>query len=448
MAGNASVWLDFTADNESANVNYTLNITDTLFEKVGLFGYSTMSPLEICFTIGILLLITVFTVVGNVLVIMSVCTYRPLRSAQNFFIVSLALADLTVAFLVLPFNVAYITMGRWIFGQTLCQLWLTCDILCCTASILNLAAIALDRYRAITDPINYANKRTLRMVLSMIAGVWALSFLICLPPLLGWNDWSKDIFDVCELSTVGPFVIFSSMGSFFIPLILILIVYVKIFCAIRRRSRERANQSKINQINSGKERFKRSEESFVSDNGQNGQIRESSKKKLGKKKWSKSNLMDCAGSAEKNSTLMPGTNPKEESTSEQERHPPTLPVLSPQTLSKELKTTDVIVKIAPGGANQIHQFVEERQKISLTKERRAARTLGIIVGVFIVCWLPFFLMYVIGPFCNDCFSNRRIINFIVWLGYINSSLNPVIYTIFNEEFRKAFGRLLRCSEFT
>lgn len=129
------------------------------------------------------------TIVGNILVILSVFTYKPLRIVQNFFIVSLAVADLTVALLVMPFNVAYSLIDRWVFGFTACKMWLTCDVLCCTASILNLCAIALDRYWAITDPINYAQKRTLRRVVLMIAGVWLLSGLISSPPLIGWNDW-------------------------------------------------------------------------------------------------------------------------------------------------------------------------------------------------------------------------------------------------------------------
>ncbi|EDW36507.1 GL21421 [Drosophila persimilis] len=93
----------------------------------------------------------------------------------------------------------------------------------------------------------------------------------------------------------------------------------------------------------------------------------------------------------------------------------------------------------PSGVNQ---FIEEKQKISLSKERRAARTLCIIMGVFVICWLPFFLMYVILPFCQSCCPSDKFKNFITWLGYINSGLNPVIYTIFNLDYRRAFKRLL------
>lgn len=80
-------------------------------------------------------LIIVLTVVGNILVILSVFTYRPLRSAPNFFIVSLAVADLTVAVLVLPLNVAHQILGRWVLGKYICEFWLTSDVLCCTGEV-------------------------------------------------------------------------------------------------------------------------------------------------------------------------------------------------------------------------------------------------------------------------------------------------------------------------
>lgn len=200
----------------------------------------------------ILTLIIVVTIVGNVLVILSVFTHKPLRIVQNFFIVSLAVADLTVAVLVLPFNVVNMMIGRWIFGIHLCKLWLTCDVLCCTSSILNLCAIALDRYWAITDPIMYAQKRTVERVLMLIAGVWVLSLVISSPPLIGWNDW-PEVFDSekhpCMLNSNPGYRVYSALGSFFIPLIIMSIVYAEIFVATRRRLRERARASRINAMN-------------------------------------------------------------------------------------------------------------------------------------------------------------------------------------------------------
>ncbi|KHJ99012.1 7 transmembrane receptor [Oesophagostomum dentatum] len=117
------------------------------------------------------------TVVGNTMVVVAVFSYRPLKKVQNYFLVSLAASDLAVALFVMPLHVVkFLADGRWLLGITICQLFTTADILLCTSSILNLCAIAIDRYCAIHDPINYAQKRTPRFVCCVIAIVRSLEF--------------------------------------------------------------------------------------------------------------------------------------------------------------------------------------------------------------------------------------------------------------------------------
>ena len=125
----------------------------------------TLSTVEVVsYSVALSALIAA-TIFGNILVVLSVFTYAPLKTIPNFFVASLACADLAVAVLVMPFNVANFVQGRWSFGAVWCNAWLTFDILTCTASILHLCAIALDRYNAIHDPITYAMQRTRHRVL-------------------------------------------------------------------------------------------------------------------------------------------------------------------------------------------------------------------------------------------------------------------------------------------
>lgn len=76
------------------------------------------------------------------------------------------------------------------------------------------------------------------------------------------------------------------------------------------------------------------------------------------------------------------------------------------------------------------------------RERKAAKTLAIITGAFVCCWLPFFIIAIMLPLCPQCDISPVIISLCLWLGYFNSTLNPIIYTIFSPEFRNAFKRIL------
>ena len=86
---------------------------------------------------------------------------------------------------------------------------------------------------------------------------------------------------------------------------------------------------------------------------------------------------------------------------------------------------------------------KEKRRIARKKEKRATLILGLIMGSFIACWLPFFLMYILGPICPiACRIPEAAFDMAFWLGYMNSAFNPVIYTIFNKDFRRAFRKIL------
>ena len=88
----------------------------------------------------------------------------------------------------MPFTLSYELMGYWMFGDSWCKIWGALDVFLCTSSIMNICLISLDRYWSITKAIQYMNTRTPKRVALMIAGVWVLSGLISIPPLLGWSE--------------------------------------------------------------------------------------------------------------------------------------------------------------------------------------------------------------------------------------------------------------------
>lgn len=132
-------------------------------------------------------LLMIVIVVGNMLVIIAIATEKALKNIQNWFIASLAVADFFLGLVIMPFSLANEIMGYWIFGYWWCDIHSAMDVLLCTASIMNLCLISLDRFWSITQAVDYLKKRTPARAALMIALVWLLSALVCIPPLLGWK---------------------------------------------------------------------------------------------------------------------------------------------------------------------------------------------------------------------------------------------------------------------
>ena len=289
----------------------------------------------------ILVLLIFFAIAGNVLICIAVCTDRRLKRLNNLFIVSLAVADLWMALVVMTFAVINDIMGSWLFGPVLCNIWISSDIMGSTASILNLCVISLDRYIHIRDPLKYARWMNWKKVAIAIALVWTIALILSFIPInVGWHRSPSDTEyvlppNVCILEISGTYAVVSSTISFYIPCVIMLALYCKLYMYARQQV-------------------------------------------------------------------------------------------------KSIKSTMV-----HGNLNDSKSGRGNSSKLS---DHKAAVTLGVIMGVFLFCWLPFFILNLIEAFCK-C-APIILFQILTWLGYINSCLNPVIYSIFNSEFRDAFKRIL------
>lgn len=206
------------------------------YTRLGLLSHSPYSPLQALIIGLILLIIIIVTIVGNILVCIAVCIVRKLRRPCNYLLVSLAVSDLCVAILVMPMALLYEVSGKWNFGFMMCNLWVSFDVLSCTASILNLCMISVDRYYAITKPLEYGVKRTPKRMILCVVFVWLGAACISLPPLivLG-NDYREDNgVSFCSVCQNYGYQIYATLGSFYIPLTVMITVYYKIFCAARK----------------------------------------------------------------------------------------------------------------------------------------------------------------------------------------------------------------------
>lgn len=298
--------------------------------------------------VGIPLAIIIFmAIVGNLLVCLAIYTDRRLRKLGNLFLVSLALADLFVSSLVMTFAVPNDLMGYWMFGPQFCDTWIAFDVMCSTASILNLCAISLDRFIHIKDPLRYGRWMTKRVVLLAIAGIWLMSALVSFLPIsLGWHKPKKIAESLdeehrpqCALDLTPVYAVVSSIISFYAPCVVMVALYTRLYLYARKHVRNIRAVTKSSSPGGAK---------------------------------------SCN----------------------------------------------------PGGNNHHHNM-----------DHKAAITLGFIMGTFLVCWVPFFCINIVAAVCKSCISDM-VFKFLTWLGYCNSALNPIIYSIFNSEFREAFRRIL------
>jgi len=193
------------------------------------------------FVMGFIILCALF---GNLLVIVSVMRHRKLRVITNYFVVSLALADMLVALFAMTFNASVELSGRWLFGYFMCDVWNSLDVFFSTVSILHLCCISVDRYYAIVQPLDYPLIMTNVRLGTMLSVVWCsptvMSFL---PIFAGWYtteehlEYRRNYPDVCVFQVNKPYAVVSSGVSFWVPGIIMIAMYYKIYREADRQER-------------------------------------------------------------------------------------------------------------------------------------------------------------------------------------------------------------------
>ncbi|XP_032295007.1 octopamine receptor Oamb isoform X2 [Drosophila virilis] len=567
-------------------------------------------------SLAILEFINVLVIGGNCLVIAAVFCSNKLRSVTNFFIVNLAVADLLVGLAVLPFSATWEVFKVWIFGDVWCRIWLAVDVWMCTASILNLCAISLDRYVAVTRPVTYPSIMSTKKAKSLIAGIWVLSFVICFPPLVGWKDQEAMVqptytrgnytlyyattmsstqdeqldvgrikqkqeeaaaspiiengnaynpydpnfapidgsaeihiaamttttttttttartttiakstispstemdYDLlnapvvnmpqpatscpwkCELTNDRGYVLYSALGSFYIPMFVMLFFYWRIYRAAVRTTRAINQGFKTTKGSKGigsrfeeqrlTLRIHRGRGSNQQDSMHSNGSTQSTTTTLGTpsperlSKYATRRLhhqhdkikisVSYPSSENINELTQPepthesrrtssnalfsvhynGAHGRESTESQlyrQQHHGGSTCYLQvskalPELARRQSNSSEAGGVVGhPRAANKkMGRRNIKAQVKRFRMETKAAKTLAIIVGMFIFCWFPFFTIYIIRPFCQDC-VDPLLFSVLFWLGYCNSAVNPMIYALFSKDFRFAFKRIIcRC----
>ncbi|XP_070761533.1 dopamine receptor D2a [Enoplosus armatus] len=418
------------AYNDSFYDNGTWSFNQTDHEQKHPYNYYAM-----------LLTLLIFVIVfGNVLVCMAVSREKALQTTTNYLIVSLAVADLLVATLVMPWVVYLEVVGEWRFSKIHCDIFVTLDVMMCTASILNLCAISIDRYTAVAMPMLYNTRySSRRRVTVMISVVWVLSFAISCPLLFGLNNTATRDESLCVIANPA-FVVYSSIVSFYVPFIITLLVYVQIYVVLRKR-RKRVNTKPKQRIfikdvvNEGEDL----ELDELNNSGSSQKQKQQPQCALGDTPATSHQLL-MPNKANTSPTSSPPTPPEEGQKAEKNGDPSKEALGDPAPVVTKAFQTQAL----PNGKTQTSVKTMSKRKISQQKEKKATQMLAIVLGVFIICWLPFFITHILNTHCTKCKVPAEMYNAFTWLGYVNSAVNPIIYTTFNVEFRKAFIKILHC----
>uniref|UniRef100_A0A452HZH1 D(3) dopamine receptor n=1 Tax=Gopherus agassizii TaxID=38772 RepID=A0A452HZH1_9SAUR len=310
------------------------------------------------------------------------------------------------------------------------------DVMMCTASILNLCAISIDRYTAVVMPVQYqygTGKNSCRRVSIMIVMVWMLAFAVSCPLLFGFNT-TGDL-SVCSISN-PDFVIYSSVVSFYLPFVVTLLLYVRIYFVLRQRQRKRtlsrqaSHSISIKACYTQKEHKERKtlhhghQDPLSSHLQLKSPIQELSPEK---KLLTPCDLQQYCSFCHQASFPRARTNGNELKEKRRSREQG----LEVRTLSNGKILTSL-------------KLVHQQPRTVQLRERKATQMLAIVLGTFVVCWLPFFMTHILNTHCQACHITPELYSATTWLGYVNSALNPIIYTTFNTEFRKAFLKILCC----
>ncbi|XP_061389463.1 5-hydroxytryptamine receptor 2A [Musca vetustissima] len=583
---------------------------------------------------------------GNILVCLAVALDRRLQNVTNYFLFSLAVADLLVSLFVMPLGAIPAFLGYWPLGFTWCNIYVTCDVMACSSSILHMCFISLGRYLGIRNPLGSRHRSTKRLAGMKIAIVWLMAMLVSSSiTVLGLVN-EKNIMpqpNICVINN-RAFFVFGSLVAFYIPMVMMVITYALTIPLLRKKARFAAEhpeselfrrlggrftirpqhsqqQIQMHSSFSNNSSFSkycfggsatgsgdtnrnfshdyekqstahRSNSSTNFTNGNNGSncggigggggplttsghsttttntcrtsfrsgiLRHSSSSSLRSKPsnfkvmvgsgnsysnndkrrisvhshqtassttghqdtgnyWRSShagnaNLMDShpnrrssvrITSANNKSQLeffgakgngkgtlattmqplrfslrrnrrddvmdhgegmgiatigMPNHYHHHQHQQQHQHHfngTCEQGTQTPTSISRETRRNRRLKvfrfnfnKVATPAINL--RFLNNRNKRNslsanaVATEQKATKVLGLVFFTFVLCWSPFFILNIIFAACPECEVPEHVVNTCLWLGYVSSTINPIIYTIFNRTFRAAFIRLLKCN---
>ncbi|XP_034020727.1 5-hydroxytryptamine (serotonin) receptor 2C, G protein-coupled-like 1 [Thalassophryne amazonica] len=383
----------------------------------------------------LILVIIALTIGGNILVILAVSLEKKLQNATNFFLRSLAVADMLVGILVMPISLINILYDyAWPLPNALCPIWIYLDVLFSTASIMHLCAISLDRYVAIRNPIEHSRFNSRTKAMMKIAAVWTISIGVSMPiPVIGLHNKDKVFVNGSCVLNEERFMLIGSFVAFFIPLVIMVVTYCLTVQVLQRQATVFLYETKTS-----------SQQPLHPPAMTNTSQPPATTFHIPQ-------INTIAPPDAEGSTSSPQLSRRDTLTSLKGAEPSMLLSVSMSDNISIIPSSDVASQLSSPAAGPRTDTAgchgRRGMMQAIKNEKRASKVLGIVFFLFLIMWCPFFITNVTVVLCRGSCNEPlllELLNVFVWVGYISSGINPLVYTLFNKTYRRAFSSYIRC----
>ena len=373
--------------------NSSINSTNVLTTN-GEVRVSTNKVILVSITLGLL---SLFTTASNISIIIVFSRRKKLQTVTNYFLVSLAVADIFIGMVSVSVYAVYLNLGEWPFGEILCDIYLSIDYTCSQVSVLNIVLICMDRYLTLTRPVIYRSRRSKNKVRLAIGLSWLLAAFFWIPWIFSFQHiYGKRTVpkNQCYIQFIQDnwyMTIVTAIFAYYGPVTLILILYYRIYKLILNRSKSIKSliENCINEINSP-EKFQNNKTTFEACfRKMHATVLHNEHGIIPNRYYRNNDLIECnAGDS---------------------------------------KCSDV----------------NRCKKTELVGQKKAAKLLMLIILAFVITWFPYDIFVVIFPFCSSCIT-KNLWHFGYIFCYVNSALNPICYALGNKQFQEAYREIFSC----
>uniref|UniRef100_A0A8C5Q6U9 Muscarinic acetylcholine receptor n=1 Tax=Leptobrachium leishanense TaxID=445787 RepID=A0A8C5Q6U9_9ANUR len=442
---------------------------------------SPYKTVEVVFIVVVAASLSLVTIIGNILVMVSIKVNRHLQTVNNYFLFSLACADLIIGVFSMNLYTLYTVIGYWPLGPVVCDLWLALDYVVSNASVMNLLIISFDRYFCVTKPLTYPVKRTTKMAGMMIAAAWVLSFILWAPAILFWQFivGGRTVPDgecYIQFFSNATVTFGTAIAAFYLPVIIMTVLYWQISRASKSRVKKGKKEPAPNQdpispsnvqgkiVKPNNNNLSADEDGLEHSKIQNGKSStnsvlesciptEGEEKEISNDSTSVSVVTKDEGAAKH----VPQAYGSESQTKMENSKLTCIRIATRSQKGDYGSTVGTMVEVVPSNtgkneedkqnivARKIAKMTKQRgkKKPPPSREKKVTRTILAILLAFIITWTPYNVMVLINTFCDVCVPNT-VWTIGYWLCYINSTINPACYALCNTTFKKTFKHLLTC----